>query len=389
MVSDMNKNKLITIILSILIIIGLVFAIFIFTGSKESVNNNLGNKPEILFYGSDSCMTCKQVKTLLSKYTNIYVNHKRIEEEKNYRELQTVTNYFKQEAVVPTILVGNKIISGEDILKNFDGVLNNEIKEGYQLFDISKIKADITSINEEEYKKMNLFVIALAGLVDGINPCAMSMLILLISIVTKINRRSIIYVGAAFAAGTFLTYFFIGLNIFKVMEIASKISWLIIVIYLATIFLSSFIIYLNTKDFINIRKGKIENIKNQLSSNQKSKIHKYLNKLTNSRNIIFYGLILGIILTLLEFTCTGQVYVPTLSYMISSGKGIVPYLYLFVYNFMFIVPLIIVCVISYINKSTNKIMNLLYSKLSYIKMITNIVYVIIIIILVIRLTKLI
>ena len=366
----------------------LAFFIFIFSNPENVIDSpKLNNNPEIIFYASDSCYNCKEVKIMLSKYDNINVILKTIESEENYKELQKVATYFNKDAMVPSILIGDKFLVGADIIDSFDDTLNKKLGDKYELLDVSTIEVNIAKINEENYNNISFFVIMLSGLIDGINPCALSMLILLIGIVTKTDKKNVIYVGASYASGTFLAYFFIGLNIFKVMEIASKISWLIIVMYISIICMSLFIIYLNTKDFINIKKGKVENIKNQLSNNQKSKIYKYINKLTDSKHIVFYGFVLGIILTLLEFTCTGQVYIPTLSYMINSGEGVLPYIYLFAYNIMFIMPLIIVCIVTYITKETNKVMNLLYDKLGYIKLITNLIYVIIIVILTIRLTK--
>lgn len=384
----MSKSKKITIILSTLIMLLLAFFIFIFSNPENVIDSpKLNNNPEIIFYASDSCYNCKEVKIMLSKYDNINVILKTIESEENYKELQKVATYFNKDAMVPSILIGDKFLVGADIIDSFDDTLNKKLGDKYELLDVSTIEVNIAKINEENYNNISFFVIMLSGLIDGINPCALSMLILLIGIVTKTDKKNVIYVGTSYASGTFLAYFFIGLNIFKVMEIASKISWLIIVMYISIICMSLFIIYLNTKDFINIKKGKVENIKNQLSNNQKSKIYKYINKLTDSKHIVFYGFVLGIILTLLEFTCTGQVYIPTLSYMINSGEGVLPYIYLFAYNIMFIMPLIIVCIVTYITKETNKVMNLLYDKLGYIKLITNLIYVIIIVILTIRLTK--
>lgn len=384
----MSKSKKITIILSTLIMLLLAFFIFIFSNPENVIDSpKLNNNPEIIFYASDSCYNCKEVKTMLSKYDNINVILKTIESEENYKELQKVATYFNKDAMVPSILIGDKFLVGADIIDSFDDTLNKKLGDKYELLNVSTIEVNIAKINEENYNNISFFVIMLSGLIDGINPCALSMLILLIGIVTKTDKKNVIYIGTSYASGTFLAYFFIGLNIFKVMEIASKISWLIIVMYISIICMSLFIIYLNTKDFINIKKGKVENIKNQLSNNQKSKIYKYINKLTDSKHIVFYGFVLGIILTLLEFTCTGQVYIPTLSYMINSGEGVLPYIYLFAYNIMFIMPLIIVCIVTYITKETNKVMNLLYDKLGYIKLITNLIYVIIIVILTIRLTK--
>jgi len=385
----MNKNKKIIIILSslIFIVLSLFFAFQLFSQKTENPLN-IGNKTEIILYGTDSCYNCKTTKTMLHKYDNVYVHYKNIALSKNDEEFQKVAGYFKKDAVVPMVIIGQVALDANEIESKFDEVLKSEETKGYNLLDTSNLNIKTSEITKNTYKSMNFIVVALAGLVDGINPCAMSMLLLLISVVMKIDRKKILYVGGSFALGTFITYLFIGFNIFKAMQVASKIGWLTVVIYIITIGISIFIIYLNTRDYINIKKGKIENIKNQLTNVQKKKINKYVNKLTSSKSLVFYGLTLGILLTLLEFTCTGQVYIPTLSYMINSGTGIVPYMYLIVYNLMFILPLLIICALSYMNKGTSKFSELLYDNLGYIKLLTNVIYLVIIVILVIRLMKL-
>ncbi|OGC42161.1 hypothetical protein A2Y85_01005 [candidate division WOR-3 bacterium RBG_13_43_14] len=47
--------------------------------------------------------------------------------------------------------------------------------------------------------------------------------------------------------------------------------------------------------------------------------------------------------SILEFGCTGQVYLPTITFMVTrTGGTFKPLLSLFLYNLMFVVPLIVI-----------------------------------------------
>ena len=383
----LNNTKIKRIIMLVIAVLMMLSALLpMITYAEEQT------KVEIILYGTDSCSNCKIIKEFLAERNyKVTVDYRNADEVETFEEFQRVAKYLGNQTLSPFAIVGDKALAGEkEITGNFDRVLEEEINSdgGYKLLDVDNIDLDNKEITEETFKSMNLTVIALAGLVDGVNPCALAMLILLISTVIKLDKKKVIYVGVSFALGTFITYYFIGFNLFKMMEVAVKLSWLTIVIYTITILICLYIIYLNTKDYLAIKKGDIGGIQNQLNKNQKKLINKFISKMTTSTNIIIYGFILGVILTIMEFTCTGQVYLPTVSYIISSGEGgILPYVYIGIYNLMFIVPLIIVCVIAYIGKSTKKLSNLLYEKIGYIKLITNIIYLIIVVSMVIRLLR--
>ena len=66
------------------------------------------------------------------------------------------------------------------------------------------------------FTSLTLAMIVAAGFLDGLNPCAFGTIILLVSYLTLfgLNQRTILWAGATFIAGVFISYMAIGLVFF-------------------------------------------------------------------------------------------------------------------------------------------------------------------------------
>ena len=79
----------------------------------------------------------------------------------------------------------------------------------------------------------------------------------------------------------------------------------------------------------------------------KLKIHKTIRKQVRTTALIGGSLLLGVLVSIFELACTGQVYFPVIAYLVRLGKDPRAYLYLLLYNSGFIVPLLLVFLIIY------------------------------------------
>ena len=88
--------------------------------------------------------------------------------------------------------------------------------------------------------------------------------------------------------------------------------------------------------------------------------------------IIAAAALTGILISLFEFSCTGQVYLPTIVYMTQIPSHRIPALmYLIFYNIMFILPLFAVFVlVSILGEDTKKISVFFKEKIYVVKLIT-------------------
>ena len=69
----------------------------------------------------------------------------------------------------------------------------------------------------DQFRNMSWLTVVLAGMVDGLNPCAFATLIFFISYLTISGRKGqeVIFVGIAFTLGVFIAYLVIGLGFTK------------------------------------------------------------------------------------------------------------------------------------------------------------------------------
>jgi hypothetical protein len=131
---------------------------------------------------------------------------------------------------------------------------------------------------------------------------------------------------------------------------------------------------LSLRDFIVARQGNYDKMILQLPLGIKQRIHRDIKARTAVGGIILGSFIAGMIISFLEFGCTGQIYLPTITFMISRvGWGLKPVLSLLVYNIMFVVPLVLISVLALLF-STNTIAKSLGTKVPTIKLLTALLF---------------
>jgi len=182
---------------------------------------------------------------------------------------------------------------------------------------------------------LTLPVVTLAALADSINPCAISVLLLTIGFLFSLqkSRREIIAITSIYIAGIFVTYTLIGLGVLQALTLfgipksLSKIGALFIiasgVLSLAEKFIPNFPIHLGLPEF------------------SKPGIAKQMQKASVAAA---FGM--GILVGLFEFPCTGGPYLMILSLLHDASSRVNGALYLMYYNVVFVLPLVILMLVS-------------------------------------------
>ena len=131
---------------------------------------------------------------------------------------------------------------------------------------------------------------------------------------------------------------------------------------------------LSLRDYFLAKRGDLNKMILQLPLGIKQRIHKDIKEKTEVGGIIFGSLLAGFLISFLEFGCTGQVYLPTIIFMISkTGLVLKPLFALFLYNIMFIIPLIIIAFLATIF-TTKNIAKSLEKKIPTVKFFTAILF---------------
>jgi cytochrome c biogenesis protein CcdA len=172
-------------------------------------------------------------------------------------------------------------------------------------------------------------VIFCAG-IDSINPCALTVLIiLLLSIIALQSRRQVLMVGITYIAAVFLFYFISGIGVLSFVHVSGISS---LIAYAAAIIA----IVLGVVNIIEAAVKK-EGFLLAIPESKKPVIERYIMTAT-----LPAAFVLGVLVGIFELPCTGGIYLTILSLMsntLTFSEGI-PYLLL--YNFVFILPLIII-----------------------------------------------
>ena len=118
------------------------------------------------------------------------------------------------------------------------------------------------------------------------------------------------------------------------------------------------------------KSGKPAEMLLQLPMFLKRYIHKTIREKVRMESIVAGALIAGFIVSILEFACTGQVYLPTITFMVGmEGLKVKAILYLLLYNICFIVPLLFVFGVVYFGVSSQTIARLMEAKVGAVKLI--------------------
>ena len=198
---------------------------------------------------------------------------------------------------------------------------------------------------EQRGRDLALPVVVGAGLLDGVNPCAFAAIVFLISYlrVRKRTGPAMIGIGAAYVLAVFLTYFLLGLGLADIVARVRALEWLGHLLNgLLALFL--FVIaWLSLRDAVRCLRGRADQMTLQLPGRLKQGIRTAIRHGTAWRRHVLAAALLGVAVSVLELSCTGQVYLPTIVFMIRTDTARTQALgLLLAYNLAFVAPLVVV-----------------------------------------------
>lgn len=203
---------------------------------------------------------------------------------------------------------------------------------------------------EQRYETISLGVIVLAGLLDGVNPCAFATIIFFLSYLQVARRKpwEILQVGAAFIVAVFITYFLLGLGLVEVIARISALRWAGHIMHWSMGVLALVVMGLCLRDGVLCLQGRLKDTTLQLPGFAKQTINAVIRKGARHSYFVIASFVTGAVISLLELACTGQVYAPTLLYMYQTGENAGGALfYLLWYNLAFVAPLVVIFTLAF------------------------------------------
>jgi thiol-disulfide isomerase/thioredoxin len=262
--------------------------------------------------------------------------------------------------LVPLIYIGDSFLLREQI--NYDNIVNliEQIK-GEEPPPWEKTEEDPTSVQQrliERFQSFGIGAIAVSGLIDGINPCAFATIIFFISYLALIKRtgKELLLVGSMFTLAIFLTYFLIGAGALRVVTTLSFLPLARLIFIFVTAGIGIILGTLSLLDYLKYKRtGQTGDSTLQLPPRIKQMIHSTIRKNVKTHNFVIMAAITGFLVSILELACTGQIYLPTLIFISNVPElRANALIYLLIYNFMFVVPLILVFLFTYWGTSSQK-----------------------------------
>ncbi len=310
--------------------------LLVLLGANLVVNVNAQEIKKIYFFYGTGCPHCTQVleyferENLLNKYP---VEKREIYFDRGnallFNEMLSSLGIDESSRGVPTVIIGKKVLVGDKpIIDNFvleaDKFLNSsEISENKQVV-----------VEKKESAKpfdLTLTAIVIGALVDAINPCEFAVLIILMTtILASGNSKKALRAGLAFSISIFISYFLIGLGLYKALSIGGIseiffkfVGWVAIVLGLA-----------NLKDYFWYGKGFLM----EVPMIWRPRLKGLIQSVTSPMGAFFIGFLVSLFL----LPCTSGPYIVILGMLAKKVFDTQAVLYLILYNFIFVSPMILI-----------------------------------------------
>jgi len=315
------------------------------------------------------------LESLVSEFDNIEIVHYDIANEENFQLLQEVADVFDIKALTPTVVIGGLAFTGYgetnayyirqtiDRYSDSDYVdITNKIIEGETIlvtdFDSLELSVIILPfIGEVEIRSASLGVLAVVlGFLDGFNPCAMWVLIFLITMTINLNDRKRMWaVGLTFIITSALVYALI------------MVSWLtiaatIISINIIRILIGCFAVVFGGFSLYRYFRKRKEDVGCEVTTETKrTRLIERMKKIVSMKSLwlaLLGTIVLAVSVNVIELACSTE-YVFTFTASLAANNLSVPmyFLYIGIYIFMFMLDDLVIFAIAMFSMKVTGISN--------------------------------
>ena len=300
--------------------------------------------------GCQKCVRASEIlKRLKTEYPQIVVEKRFAKADQQLLEAMGALYNVPEvkRLTTPALFIGEAYLLDELDDAQLEEIVGTHLATGVasRLSEAQANTGDAESDIVSRFSAFGTLAVAGAGLLDGINPCAFATIVFFISYLSLVgrSRKEMLVAGGAFAAAVFVTYLLLGMGLLKFLSFLNEFSVVAKCVYLVAAIGTFTLAFLSLYDAIKAKQGKVKEITLQLPKSLKQRIHKVIREQTRTSSVIIGALVIGFAISALELVCTGQVYLPTITFVMGvEGMRVNALAYLILYNFMFITPLLVV-----------------------------------------------
>lgn len=314
------KKVLAVLLVAAIIILGLVPI-----GSVKSSVDAKEVPQCIYFFYSKRCHSCieadEYIKTVEAKYPLLEVVRFEIGNRTNY---QILIEFYSSHNIStyrwPVVFIGNEVLISTDIQSRLEPLLEN--KTGWVCPSPNSTVPPYPG-DEQHPEGLPIALIAGMALADSMNPCAITVLLLLV-VAIGASTSGIWRTGGAYIAGNFVAYLAIGFGLFTILQQFEMPIYVNKIIGVAAILLSVYTLF------------------SRIPAQSRPVIKRLINKSTT----VPLAFLAGAAISAIELPCTGGPYFLALALMTQYKMGSAEvFAYLIFYNLIFVLPLVSILVL--------------------------------------------
>lgn len=348
-------KKILVLIVSIIFLIP--FNVFALNKDYQDVTANIvgekveENKINIYLFYSYTCPHChdeiEYFKKLEEKYKdkiNIY-KYEVMKNKDNLTMMNTSKDLFEVTSTgVPFTVIGKEYILGfsETTKDEFDYILDNYLNENKN--NNEKVEKNIPILGNIDSKKTSLTLVGvILGFIDGFNPCAMWILLLLINMTLGMKeKKKMITIGLTFILTSGVIYFLSMLGIGVILDL-TMVNVVRDIIAIVAIILGIYNLY----TYIKTRKDTGCHV---VDKKKRKGIIKKINEIMSKKTTllaIIGTIVLASSVNLIELACSlgfPTIYLELLS--LNNVQGLSKIIYLLLYIFFYLIDDLVVFLIA-------------------------------------------
>jgi cytochrome c biogenesis protein CcdA len=336
-----------------------------------------GTPLSLVYYYTPGCRSCEEFLSVeiprleKSLGRRIEVSRRDLLDTAVYEEISAFASAHGQAlTAIPALRAGDTLLQG-------DGVIREKLRGLLETLAAGQAGTVPQAPPLTAVEKLAVLPVIAAGLIDGINPCAFTTLIFLLASLALAGRgrSEVIVIGALFSFAVFLSYFLIGLGLFTALRAATAVSIVSVLLRWALVAVLFVFAGLSVYDYTRIRAGRPTEMLLQLPASFKKRIHASIRARVRLAALAGSSLVLGFLVSVFEFACTGQVYLPLLGYLARMQGRPNAIGLLALYNLCFILPLLVVFGASWFGVSSGRITTVFQAHMGKVKLGLAVVFV--------------
>jgi hypothetical protein len=317
------------------------------------------------YYGEIGCSHCDTfVEKVLPPYEERYdivfsVTVHDILSAEGYAECEErLKSMGRPFSVFPVLFIGNNAYQGNSAIEeNLPEEIRYIVEKGsFRPPVLQELDGSASSVSMKN--GIRLLPVFLAGLADGVNPCAFTTMLFLISLLVLFgrSRRDVFFVGMLFGATIFFTYLLLGFGVLTLFRQAMDVTLLRRVMRILISAAALFFAVLSLRDARRLRLGRGREASLSLSEKTRRRIHSVMRRNLKGGGLIVSTIAAAFLVSLLELACTGQLYLPTIVYLLQTGAPEAEEIFaLILYNVAFILPLCVLFAAVLLGLDSNRI----------------------------------